>query len=331
MQEAWRACETVRYLLISVAVLSGCALPPGGSAAHWREPMAIGVQWVSDWRVLRVGARVPDGVRLRDLGYSVAYLGDVDGDGVGDLAVGAPRSCVEGRDEAGAVVLVSGGDGGCITVLTPASGIVEFGRDMWLAEHAKGNRAVQVLVVEARVTGMGGPNESGSTGRFGARQQPSSHLTMIDLADRAKIDEWAVGTQGHGVTAGGGMRHNAAVLRRVSVEIESRIGDWDSLDLPESPHGAGGGMQVRSGFRQHDSLGWANAGILVSTVGSPRMDLGVVGTVDLPGFAHAVLLRRTRRFVEIYCGDPLWGVGRASEDEHGRILKFRIVIPDCDV
>ncbi|MBC8329655.1 MAG: FG-GAP repeat protein [Planctomycetes bacterium] len=49
-----------------------------------------------------------------ELGRSLAVVGDLDGDGVADYAVGAPRADVYGRANAGAVDLRSGADGSLI-------------------------------------------------------------------------------------------------------------------------------------------------------------------------------------------------------------------------
>ena len=64
-------------------------------------------QGPGQWRIFD---RLPGNARGLQFGTSVAAVGDVDGDGVGDFAVGAPKADVGSEIGAGAVFLFSGAD-----------------------------------------------------------------------------------------------------------------------------------------------------------------------------------------------------------------------------
>ncbi len=66
------------------------------------------------------GLRVPGIDRFEQSGRAVAVLGDIDGDGFDDLAIGAPDADPGGRENAGAVYVILGGDEPLPASLDPA-------------------------------------------------------------------------------------------------------------------------------------------------------------------------------------------------------------------
>ncbi len=66
------------------------------------------------------GFRIEGGGRFDQSGRSVALLGDIDGDGFADVAVGAPDADPLGRTNAGEVLVVLGGEDGFPASLAPA-------------------------------------------------------------------------------------------------------------------------------------------------------------------------------------------------------------------
>ena len=66
------------------------------------------------------GYRVIGAAPGDELGTAVASLSDLDGDGVREIAAGAPRHAAAGRSEAGAVYIVHGHDAGDIDLATAA-------------------------------------------------------------------------------------------------------------------------------------------------------------------------------------------------------------------
>ncbi len=88
-------------------------------------------------------------------GWSVAGLGDVDGDGVGDVAVGAPHDDDEGS-KAGSVRLFSGADGDALATIHGGSAGAEFGSAVAAVGDLTGDLAQELAA--------GAHAASGSTG-----------------------------------------------------------------------------------------------------------------------------------------------------------------------
>ncbi|HVM15090.1 MAG TPA: integrin alpha [Egibacteraceae bacterium] len=85
-----------------------------------------------------------------NFGFSVAGIGDVDGDGVSDLAVGAPSAS---GPAAGRVLLFSGATGGLLRQLTPATGDrPAFGHSVAGAGDLSGDGVPDVVVAAPAVT-----------------------------------------------------------------------------------------------------------------------------------------------------------------------------------
>ena len=116
----------------AVADLDGDGLPellggaPGGGwGASWNGPGEVQVRSGADGRLLHrfVGESNGD-----FFGAAVAGLGDVDGDGVPEIAAGAPLFDPGSRSRAGAVYLYSGADGRLLRRIVGHRKDADFGR-----------------------------------------------------------------------------------------------------------------------------------------------------------------------------------------------------------
>ena len=79
-----------------IEIYAGASLPAGGCGAAWSP--AVVITCADDARLACNGS-----------GFGAALaIGDVDGDGLGDLIAGAPQATVGGASEAGALVIMAG-------------------------------------------------------------------------------------------------------------------------------------------------------------------------------------------------------------------------------
>jgi hypothetical protein len=118
------------------------------------------------------------------MGWSLAAVGDVDGDGVPDLLVGAPFEDADGIEDAGAVGLFSGRDGAPLCAARGTEAGALFG---WAVSGAGGDcdgDGVPDFWVGAKLEDARGP-DSGAThllsGRDGSR--------MLTIPGRSEGDE----------------------------------------------------------------------------------------------------------------------------------------------
>lgn len=129
--------------------------------------------------------RDPDPGWRDEFGHALASLGDVDHDGVGDVAVGVPYRATAAHGDGGQVVVVSGYDGSMIARLEdtdPAT--VYLGWSVARAPDLDGDGAADVLA-GAKMTDVAGQRQAGRLVVFS-----SADGTVIDRFDGDEPQEW---------------------------------------------------------------------------------------------------------------------------------------------
>ncbi|TAH39535.1 MAG: hypothetical protein EYC70_01750 [Planctomycetota bacterium] len=133
------------------------------------------------------------GAEHESLGWSVSGLGDVDGDGVPDFAMGAPYADPAGRADAGAAFVVSGADGRKLLALNGFAAGDEFGFAVAAAGDVDQDGHADLLVgaPDADVAGFA---DSGSVFLFSGRN--GSLLARFDGQDDGDHFGWSVAGAG---------------------------------------------------------------------------------------------------------------------------------------
>ncbi|HZE88711.1 MAG TPA: integrin alpha, partial [Verrucomicrobiae bacterium] len=104
--------------------------------------------------------------------------GDVNGDGAGDLVVGAPRGKTPGKGKTGTAYLFSGGDGALLATLAPPQPHArsEFGSSLAAGQDVTGDGEPDILV-GAPADPVGRISHSGSIFVFGKTGTPETSIS----------------------------------------------------------------------------------------------------------------------------------------------------------
>ncbi len=118
-----------------------------------------------------------------EAGASVAWLGDVDGDGIDDFAIGAPMASPGGVLEAGNCMIVSGGSGSLILDLPGNNAYGHLGHAVAAGRDLNGNGTPDV-VVGAPGAAVAGVAYAGLVLAF----EGASGMLMYELAGQATAE-----------------------------------------------------------------------------------------------------------------------------------------------
>jgi FG-GAP repeat protein/VCBS repeat protein len=136
-------------------------------------------------RTLQVGAAT-DG-----FGYAVDGLGDVDGDGVPDLAVGAPFEDTAGAD-AGRVRVLSGADGSTLRTFDGESAMDNFGTAVGALADVNGDGVAELIVGAANA----GPSAGGRAYVYDVAAGVLLHAPLLPDASAAEFGQFFVADVG---------------------------------------------------------------------------------------------------------------------------------------
>ncbi len=129
-------------------------------------------------------------------GFSVAYVGDINGDGISDLAVGAPGTDPGSLVDAGSVYLLSGATGTLIRRIDGALAEGAFGFAVAAAGDINGDGVPDILV--------GAPGPNGSTGQAFVISGADGSV-LLTLTGTAAGDQFGWAVAGVGDVDGDGV------------------------------------------------------------------------------------------------------------------------------
>ena len=234
-------------------------------------------------------------------GAAVAALGDVDGDGVADLVVGAPVDD-SGALLGGAVAVLSGVDGATLWTVTGVFGD-QLGTAVAAAGDQDGDGTDDVLVgvpfADARAFNAGGARVySGRDGRVLAAMdgaevgaQLGFHVAVVGDVDGDGRADFALGAPGRDAN---GIDSGAVELRssRDGSLVRTIAGPSPAASLfaagAAGDHDRDGFADVLVGAALHDGLGSQRGLVRVVSGRDGRILLEAVGTQDLGWFGATV-------------------------------------------
>ena len=266
----------------ALAVVSPVANFPGFSAAGAVRLLTASGQVAREYTGSTAGIQ---------LGAAMAPLGDLDGDGVGDLAISAPFASAGGHFAIGDVRIVSGASGKVVSKIVGKGEFALFGASVACVGDIDGDGLLEFVVGAPNATASGGAtsgviflyNSRGALvrtidgGQFGEMWGWSS--ASAGDVDGDGVPDLAVGAPG----AAGPSQLYAGIVRIVSGADGSTIRTLEGTIA----HGQFGYAVANVGDADGDA-------VPELVVGMPN---GVIGPTASPGFATAF---------DGKLGTPLW-------------------------
>lgn len=295
LAEAFPASDTDTVFTVTISV---------GNAA---DGFAVSFARVDDLRLVGGGVTPNAGVLPQVGGWfgeSLAALGDVDGDGVADLAVGAPGTKpLSSTAGAGSAYVFSGADGSRLTVHDGGAGDAQFGSSVACTEDLDEDGTGDWIVGSRGANAVGGAALSGVDGAVirdfsGAT---AAHVTAGGDIDGDGRPDWIVGESENNLLrpldsegvplfappAGPTLVGSVAGDLGATVEIVGDVDGDGTLDFAASSPGAvgGGRVTVFSGRTARELFSMAPTG-LSTRFGAA---LGPAGDVNGDGFADMLV------------------------------------------
>ncbi len=282
-----------------------------GVSGPWRGE--AGAVFVFSGRTLEVVRALEDG--FAGFGAALANLGDVDGDGVADLAVGSPNWSGDGAPEgAGRVWVYSGADGSVISAMSGATEGEELGYALAAAGDVDGDGATDLIV--------GAPG-GGAEGAGRAYIYSASGGVTLRVLEGTQAGE----RFGHSVSGG------VDLPRLAEEEFDDGIGEFivgaPANDLMGTDAGRayifdGASGEVRGVLSGEQAGEWFGAAVLMVDGGTVNRAFNIRIVVGSPGYdltpfdaEPLVDAGRVQTFTAVGFGTPF---GPLYSDEAGARL-----------
>lgn len=234
--------------------------------------------------IRRLDGGLDSGMVGSRFGWSLAATGDMDGDGRGDLLVGAPFATGSGPTQSGSILLYSGATGSLLLRVDGSTPNGTFGTSVASIGDVDGDGKADIVAVDPAYFGSV-LILSGSTGQEILRIQDASMTPGYDMVVVGVPDLDGDGTPDLLVgepdfISGAGTGAAAVYSGRTGLPLRSHVGPYGLSRFGESI-GAGGDL---NGDSISDIL-----------VGAPRSDAGTAGFEGLAfaysGIQDSLLLR----------------------------------------
>lgn len=179
-------------------------------------------------------------------GHAVAAGVDFDGDGVGDVAVGAPCARVGEAENAGRVFVHSGATGGRILALKGSAAGQKFGGALAFVDDVSGDGKPDLIVGSPGAPIVSGPTTKIDAGKVEVFDRNGNSVLAIEGA-------YSFGNFGEAVAG---------------------LGDYDGDDVPDLLVGAGGDRDVPNGERYGAAymLSGADGAVIDLSLGDLKAD-----------------------------------------------------------